>query len=289
MQVVAHNILSTFTNNQLTKTVTYEMTKDENDEWVKVDGTEKVKTTSVLKEPSEPTENNDAIITGYFNGNESNMNAWFIPSITLQNEEGTSGDFADMIDTVRFEPSEDVLDTLLKSTSLSLNTEGFTQTTWDEDWDENENEALSSRFNSHIWSENLHGNWDFLNIRHSNNGNDITTIPRISLDTDSLMIKDINCKTVEGALDTIRKVSAAQGALSSRRSLYGAIQNRLEHVYNNRANTMENTQAAESRIRDTDIAKEMVNYAAHGVIEQAGQSMLVQANQSTQGVMTLLQ
>ena len=82
--------------------------------------------------------------------------------------------------------------------------------------------------------------------------------------------------------DALQKVSA-------QRSQLGAIQNRLEHTINNVDNVVENTTAAESRIRDTDMAKEMVTYSKNNILAQAGQSMLAQANQSTQGVLSLLQ
>ncbi|MCI8684516.1 MAG: flagellin, partial [Lachnospiraceae bacterium] len=77
--------------------------------------------------------------------------------------------------------------------------------------------------------------------------------------------------------------------VSTQRSALGAIQNRLEHTVANLDNVSENTQAAESRIRDTDMASEMVEYSKNNILAQAGQSMLAQANQSTQGVLSLLQ
>ena len=77
--------------------------------------------------------------------------------------------------------------------------------------------------------------------------------------------------------------------ISTQRSALGAIQNRLEHTVNNLDNVAENTQAAESRIRDADMASEMVQYSATNIIQQAGQSMLSQANTQTQGVLSLLQ
>ena len=77
--------------------------------------------------------------------------------------------------------------------------------------------------------------------------------------------------------------------VSEERSKLGAIQNRLEHTINNLDTTSENTSAAESRIRDTDMATEMVEYSKNNILAQAGQSMLAQANQSNQGVLSLLQ
>lgn len=88
---------------------------------------------------------------------------------------------------------------------------------------------------------------------------------------------------------TITAVQNAINKVSSQRSALGAIQNRLEHTIANLDNVAENTQAAESRIRDTDMASEMVEYSKNNILAQAGQSMLAQANQATQGVLSLLQ
>ncbi len=88
---------------------------------------------------------------------------------------------------------------------------------------------------------------------------------------------------------TITAVQNAINSVSSQRSALGALQNRLEHTIANLDNVSENTQSAESRIRDTDMASEMVNYSKNNILAQAGQSMLAQANQSTQGVLSLLQ
>ena len=82
---------------------------------------------------------------------------------------------------------------------------------------------------------------------------------------------------------------AAISKVSTMRSALGALQNRLEHTIANLDNVAENTQAAESRLRDTDMASEMVEYSKNNILAQAGQSMLAQANQSTQGVLSLLQ
>lgn len=87
----------------------------------------------------------------------------------------------------------------------------------------------------------------------------------------------------------MKKVQTAIENVSKQRSALGAIQNRLEHTIANLDTTSENTQSAESRIRDTDMASEMVTYSKNNILAQAGQSMLAQANQSTQGVLSLLQ
>ena len=88
---------------------------------------------------------------------------------------------------------------------------------------------------------------------------------------------------------TVTAVQNAINSVSSQRSALGALQNRLEHTIANLDNVSENTQSAESRIRDTDMASEMVTYSKNNILAQAGQSMLAQANQSTQGVLSLLQ
>ncbi len=93
----------------------------------------------------------------------------------------------------------------------------------------------------------------------------------------------------KSANETITKVQDAINKVSTQRSALGALQNRLEHTVSNLDNVSENTQSAESRIRDTDMASEMVNYSKNNILAQAGQSMLAQANQSTQGVLSLLQ
>lgn len=87
----------------------------------------------------------------------------------------------------------------------------------------------------------------------------------------------------------ISEVDNATDYISSVRGLFGAYHNRLEHAYDIDQNTSENAQAAESRIRDTDMAKESVEYAKHSILEQAGQSVISQANQTTEGVLRLLQ
>ncbi len=88
---------------------------------------------------------------------------------------------------------------------------------------------------------------------------------------------------------SLSRIQNAINEVSKQRSALGAIQNRLEHTIANLDNVQENTQAAESRIRDTDMASEMVEYSKNNILAQAGQSMLAQANQSTQGVLSLLQ
>ncbi len=111
-----------------------------------------------------------------------------------------------------------------------------------------------------------------------------------ALDTKGLGIQGLNVKDTTGAAATyaIDSIADAVARISAQRSLLGAVQNRLEHTINNLDNVVENTTAAESQIRDTDMATEMVKYSNNNVLAQAGQSMLAQSNQANQGVLSLL-
>ena len=127
-------------------------------------------------------------------------------------------------------------------------------------------------------------------------GADADMTNKITVDIDTmnsanLGIKGINVKDASGTEATyaIDAIADAVAKVSSQRSALGAVQNRLEHTIDNLDNISENTSSAESRIRDTDMAKEMVNYSKNNILAQAGQSMLAQANQSNQGVLSLLQ
>ncbi len=105
-----------------------------------------------------------------------------------------------------------------------------------------------------------------------------------------LGVKGLNVNDESGMAATyaIDAIADAVSRVSTQRSALGAIQNRLEHTIANVDNVVENTTAAESRIRDTDMADEMVTYSKNNILAQAGQSMLAQANQSTQGVLSIL-
>jgi flagellin len=99
----------------------------------------------------------------------------------------------------------------------------------------------------------------------------------------------LNVSSFSKAGNSMTLIQAAIDKVSTQRANLGAVQNRLEHTIANLDTSSENTQAAESRIRDTDMAKEMVTYAKNNILAQAGTAMLAQANQSTQGVLALLQ
>ena len=112
-----------------------------------------------------------------------------------------------------------------------------------------------------------------------------------TMNSSYLGIKGLNVNDDSGIAGTyaIDAISDALQKVSEQRSSLGAVQNRLEHTIDNLDNVVENTTSAESRIRDTDMAEEMVNYSKNNILAQAGQSMLAQANQSNQGVLSLLQ
>ena len=105
----------------------------------------------------------------------------------------------------------------------------------------------------------------------------------------ALGISALSVSSFSSAGKAMESIQKAIDKVSTTRSKLGAIQNRLEHTINNLDTTSENTQSAESRIRDTDMADEMVEYSKSNILAQAGQSMLAQANQQTQGVLSLIQ
>ena len=127
-------------------------------------------------------------------------------------------------------------------------------------------------------------------------GADATTNNQITMNIDAMSAKGlgVNGLKVDGKDDTnalaaIDTIKEAIQKVSTQRSALGAVQNRLEHTINNLDNVVENTTSAESQIRDTDMATEMVKYSNNNILSQAGQAMLAQANQSNQGVLSLLQ
>lgn len=118
----------------------------------------------------------------------------------------------------------------------------------------------------------------------ANKGDEMAITVKVNVTVGSTAVNDH-----ASAGTTISAVQTAIKDVSAQRSKLGAIQNRLEYTVNNLQNYSENLTDAESRIRDTDMAAEMVNYSKANIVQQAAQSMLAQANQSTQGVLSLLQ
>ena len=127
-------------------------------------------------------------------------------------------------------------------------------------------------------------------------GADTTQANKISVDIAQMSARGlgVNGLKVDGKDDTnanaaVDTISDAIKKVSTQRSALGAVQNRLEHTINNLDNVVENTTSAESQIRDTDMATEMVKYSNNNILAQAGQAMLAQSNQANQGVLSLLQ
>ena len=137
----------------------------------------------------------------------------------------------------------------------------------------------------------LNGDFTSKNIQVGANANELIGISITDVKTTVSDAIDAGTKvnTFTDAQTAITNIQNSITALSTQRSTLGAIQNRLEHTTANLDNISENTQAAESRIRDTDMAEEMVTYSKNNILQQAGQSMLAQANQANQGVLSLLQ
>ena len=147
----------------------------------------------------------------------------------------------------------------------------------------NEASLLNGTFTNkdlQVGAEGKAGNQITLNITEmSSTGLKVNTLKRTGVSgTDGTAAK--------AAITTIKK---AITKLNKQRSDLGAVQNRLEHTINNLDNVVENTTSAESSIRDTDMATEMVKYSNNNILAQAGQAMLAQSNQSNQGVLSLLQ
>ena len=114
------------------------------------------------------------------------------------------------------------------------------------------------------------------------------SISKMSASAIGVAAADIKMSTYSAAGASMTKIQSALDKVSTQRAKLGALQNRLEHTIKNLNTTSENTQAAESRIRDVDMASEMVTYSNTSILAQAGQSMLAQANQANQGVLSIL-
>jgi flagellin len=133
----------------------------------------------------------------------------------------------------------------------------------------------------------LSGSSTSIFVGYTNASANTIKIAGTNLKTAVKSIKSI--KTNDAAKSMLAIVSKSIESISKMRSDFGAVQNRLEHTIDNLDNIVENVTAAESRLRDTDMADEMVKYSKNNILIQAGQSMLAQANQATQGVLSLLQ
>lgn len=193
---------------------------------------------------------------------------------------GTLGSFRDVVDQY----TRHALDKMLGNTGVELNALDYTYI--DVSGNENQNVAVKSIFDSVLTDKKeQHG----IHIQHSGNVGDSTIIPKFGVNTFELNLYKAGTLTYEQAQDTIQMSDDAIRILSGKRSAYGALQNRLEHIYANTCNMEENTQAAESRLRDADMAEEAVAHSRYTILQSVMQSMLAQTNQSPQGVISLLE
>ncbi len=146
--------------------------------------------------------------------------------------------------------------------------------------------ASTTQFNT---QNLLTGSFKNKNLQVGALENQKITISIGTMNAKALGVASLDVKSFTKAGSAMTAIQHAISKVSGQRSDLGALQNRLEHTVNNLDNISENTQTAESRIRDTDMASEMVQYSATSIIQQAGQSMLAQANSQTQGVLSLIQ
>ncbi len=195
----------------------------------------------------------------------------------------------------------EVHDMLQRMSELAIKASNDTLQTTDRAYIQREVDALrdeidrtgaSTQFNNTNLLDGTFTNKN-LQVGSENSANNVIRIDIIPLTATGLKIDGTNIKVTGtngvNAKGSIQKIKDALETVSKQRSDLGAIQNRLEHTIKNLDNVVENTQAAESQIRDTDMAEEMVRYSNNNILAQAGQSMLAQANQTNQGVLSLLQ
>ena len=189
----------------------------------------------------------------------------------------------------------EVHDMLQRMNELSVKAENGTLTSTDRDYINSEVQQLISEidrvadtttFNEQML---LDGTLTNCNLQVGAESDQKIRFNIKKMDSTGLSINDLTATDIDAADELNGKVKEAIKALSTQRSELGAIQNRLEHTINNLDNVVENTTAAESRIRDTDMATEMVKYSNNNILAQAGQAMLAQSNQANQGVLSLLQ
>ena len=191
---------------------------------------------------------------------------------------GTIGSYTLHMNVDESETASDIIDRIANIRGVDItNSSPSTMTMYN---------GSANNFKANIYAGTMQ-----LNIQAGSESNDDNIIPLIYdvLNNHSLGINAIGTQTRETSLEALEKVKSAAKIVDEQRAVFGAYQNRMEHAYKNLTNTVENTQHAESVIRDTDMAAEMVKYSNNNILAQAGQAMLAQANQTNQGVLSLLQ
>jgi len=188
----------------------------------------------------------------------------------------------------------EVEDMLQRMNELAVKAKNDTNTTEDRTAIQKEINALTSEINrvkdsTEFNTQNLlNGSFTGKNLQVGAHSQNTIKISINAMDASSLGVNSLSVTNASSAGSAINSISGAIKKVSEQRSALGAVQNRLEHTIKNLDNVVENTTAAESQIRDTDMASQMVEYSKNNILAQAGQSMLAQANQSNQGVLSLL-
>ena len=189
----------------------------------------------------------------------------------------------------------EVHDMLQRMNQLAVQSANGTNTTVDRDYINSEVQALKSEItrvaSTTTFNEQslLDGSFTAKNLQVGAESGQYIKISITAMSAESLgLTSNFSVSSVSKASAAIVSIKNALASVSKQRSDLGAVQNRLEHTISNLDNIVENTTAAESQIRDTDMATEMVKYSNSNILQQAGQSMLAQANQSNQGVLSLL-
>ena len=183
---------------------------------------------------------------------------------------------------------------LQRMNELATQASNDTNTTIDRNAIQQEIDALTSeidriRSTTQFNTQNLiDGGFSSKNLQIGSLQGQGITISISNMESSAIGVNSLSVSSFDSAGSAMQKIQSAIDIVSTQRSALGALQNRLEHTIANLDNISENTQAAESRIRDVDMADEMVNYSKNNILAQAGQSMLAQANQSTQGVLSIL-
>jgi len=188
----------------------------------------------------------------------------------------------------------EVHDMLQRMNELATQAANGTNTTVDRGYIDQEVQALKSEItrvaSTTTFNEQnlLDGTFTGKNLQVGAEAGQIIGISISAMSSTGIGVSSVSVTTVSNASAAIVSIKNALASVSKQRSDLGALQNRLEHTINNLDNVVENTTAAESQIRDTDMATQMVKYSNANILAQAGQSMLAQANQSNQGVLSLL-
>jgi len=188
----------------------------------------------------------------------------------------------------------EVEDMLQRMNELAVKAKNDTNTSEDRTAIQSEINALTSEIDrvadsTEFNTQNLlKGSFTGKNLQVGAHAENTIAISIDKMSASGLSVDGVKVSDADAAGTAIGTISSAIAKVSKQRSDLGAIQNRLEHTIKNLDNVVENTTSAESAIRDTDMASQMVDYSKNNILAQAGQSMLAQANQSNQGVLSLL-